>query len=280
MDKNLFCVLTDMELALPVYIASVGGWRNQEPMRRENGYADFQWIQCVDGEGMLETEGRRHAVGRGQGMLLFPHRFHHYYPVKEPWEVRWITFNGRNAADLLASLQFRGSQLLCLSNPDSILKKIHEAFRLLQSKDPLRSVEGSSLVYQILLDLYTYSSPSEVRSKRQHYEQLSPVLAYIEDHYAEPLTLDGLAGELGLSPQYTCQLFQKTLGLRPFEYINRCRLRKAKELLLQQPQLDVKRVALQVGYEHTSYFIKLFKQQEGVTPSVFRRIHGMARNGV
>lgn len=275
MDNNLFGVLTGMELALPLYMTSAGGWNNQEAMLREQGYPDFQWIQCVDGEGVLETESSRHTVSRGQGMLLFPNRPHYYFATQEPWEVRWITFNGRYAADLLASLHFTRSQVLYVSNPDSILKKIHGALTLLQSKDPLRNVEGSSLIYQVLLDLYTYSSAAEVRSKRQHYEQLSPVLTFIEDHYTEPLTLNRLSAELGLSPQYTCQLFQRTLGLRPFEYINRYRLRKAKELLLQHPQHDVKQVAAEVGYEHASYFIKLFKQQEGVTPSRFRHIHGM-----
>ncbi|MNJ00150.1 Bifunctional transcriptional activator/DNA repair enzyme AdaA [compost metagenome] len=78
-----------------------------------------------------------------------------------------------------------------------------------------------------------------------------------------------------MTPQHTCLLFQQTLGMRPFAYLTRYRLRKAKELLLQE-QLEVREIAKRVGYEDTSYFIKLFKRQEGVTPIRFRKIHGLS----
>jgi AraC family transcriptional regulator, arabinose operon regulatory protein len=273
MNLNIFVVLTETELQLPYYMTSAGGWDNQDSMLREEGFPDFQWIQCLSGEGVLETEGERYTVGPGQGMLLYPNRMHHYYAVKEPWEVQWISFNGSQAHGMLASLKLTGSSVLHLSHPDTVLRIMSQACELLQSKDPFRYVKCSALVYEAILDLFISSSAPDTRSKTEHYEQLVPVLSYIDDHYTEPLTLGILSDQLGLSPQYTCHLFQKSFGLRPFEYINRFRLRRAKELLLQEPGRDVKDIALAVGYEHASYFIKLFKQQEGITPSAFRKIH-------
>lgn len=273
MNQNIFVVLTETEQRLPYYLTSAGCWNNQEPMLREEGFPDFQWIQCLKGEGVLVTEGRKYTVSPGQGMLLYPNRNHHYYAVKEPWEVQWLTFNGAQTEAMLASLKLTGSSVLQLSHPDTVLRKISQVLELLQSRDPFRYVKCSALVYETALDLFIYSSAPDTRSKTEHYEQLTPVLTYIDEHYAEPLTLSDISGRLGLSPQYTCHLFQKSFGLRPFEYINRFRLRKAKELLLQSPGLDVKDIAQAVGYEHTSYFIKLFKQQEGITPSAFRKIH-------
>lgn len=272
MDLNIFVVLTETEQRLPYYLTSAGGWFHQEPMLRETGFPDFQWIQCLKGEGVLETEGRRYTVSPGQGMLLYPNRPHHYYAVREPWEVRWFTFNGSQTEAMLQSLMLPCSSVLQLSHPDAVLRRIAQVIELLQSKDPFRYVKCSALVYETVLDLFIRSSAPDTRSRTEHYEQLTPVLSYIDDHYNEPMTLNALSAELGLSPQYTCHLFQKSFGLRPFEYINRYRLRRAKELLLQEPHLDVKDIARAVGYEHTSYFIKLFKQQEGITPSAFRRI--------
>lgn len=206
-------------------------------------------------------------------MFLYPHQMHHYYAVKEPWEVRWITFNGTMASGMLESFDIKASDVLSLADPGAVLAKIDEVSDCLRSKDPLRYMKCSALVYEIALDLYTLSSSSDMRSKQEHYEQLWPALSYIEDHFHEAVTLAELADQLRLSPQYTCLLFQKTLGLRPFEYINRYRLRRAKELLLQDNRMDVKVVARAVGYEHASYFIKIFKQQEGITPNAFRRFH-------
>jgi AraC family transcriptional regulator of arabinose operon len=273
MNLNLFTVLTDLERRLPLYMTNVGGWDNQDPIKREQGFPDFQWIQTLNGQGMLECEGERHTVSKGQGMLLYPHSPHEYYPLKEPWEVMWIAFNGDQAFSMLASLHFTRTQVLYVSHPDRTLKTIRSALALAQSKDPMRSMECSSLVYGLLLDLFAYGSPSELRSKQQHYEQLAPVISLIEDRYAEELTLDILAERLGVSPQHTCLLFRQTLGMRPFEYITRQRIRKAKELLLQEPDREVKDIAAKVGYSHPSYFIKLFKQHEGLTPAKFRSVY-------
>ncbi|MFH5186742.1 helix-turn-helix domain-containing protein [Paenibacillus sp. TAB 01] len=273
MDSNIFGIITEMDLKLPLYITSAGCWRNQEPMIREAGFPDYQWIQTVKGTGHLSVGGKTFHVHEGQGMLLFPDEPHEYAPSREPWTVQWITFNGKHMADMLASIHFDCSTVLYVTNPVMILTKMQSILTILQTEDPFRGVECSALGYQLLLDLFLYASRSEVRSKQQHIEQLAPVFAYIEDHYAQPISLQQLADQLQVSPQHTCLLFQQTLGLRPVAYLTKFRLRKAKELLLQRWDLEVREVARQVGYEDSSYFIKLFKKQEGLTPSSFRKAH-------
>lgn len=273
LDYNIFGVMTEMDLKYPIYITNAGGWRNQEPMHREKGFPDYQWIQTVSGAGQLEVGGKQYTVSEGQGMFLLPNEKHGYAPIREPWTVKWITFNGAHMAELLSSMNFDASTILYLSNPDVTLNKINSIVSILQSEDPLRGAECSSLGYQLLLDLFLYASRSEVRTKRQHAEQLAPAFLYMEAHYHEPISLQQLADQLGVTPQHTCLLFQQTLGIRPFAYLTRFRLRKAKELLLEQPNAEVRDIARCVGYEDSSYFIKLFKKQEGLTPSSFRKIH-------
>jgi AraC family transcriptional regulator, arabinose operon regulatory protein len=273
MNCNYFSLLTDEERKAPFYITSAGGWENQEYIDRPEGYSDFQWIQTIQGEGTLQLHGKEMTLARGQGMFLLPHEPHTYYARQEPWTVRWVTFNGLRARELLSTLGFESSQILYTTHPDTILNKMHSAIALLASTDPLRNIECSALVYRIVLDLFNYASTSEVRSKQQHYEQLEPVLHYIEKRFREPITLEELAGQVSYSQQYTCLLFQQAMGMRPFEYITKYRLLKAKELLLRSPKLDVQSIAKEVGYEHPSYFIKLFKREEGVTPNAFRKIH-------
>jgi YesN/AraC family two-component response regulator len=118
-----------------------------------------------------------------------------------------------------------------------------------------------------------YSSATDIKSKQQHMDQLLPAIQLIEAQCSQSITLAEVAEQLKVTPQYACHLFQQSLGMRPFEYITKVRLRKAKEMLVQQPHRQVHEIGAQVGYEHPSYFIKVFKQHEGVTPSVFRSIH-------
>lgn len=265
--------MTEMEMRLPVYVTGAGGWHNQNTMKREQGFPDYQWIQVLNGAGQLTVGEKNYMVHKGQGMLLFPGVMHEYEPITQPWTVRWVTFNGASMASLLDSMQVKASTVLYLPNPDVTLVVMHSILTTLQSQNPLRSAECSALAYELLLDLFLHASSSEVRSKQQHMEQLTPVFTFIEDHFNQPITMQQIADKLGVTPQHTCLLFQQTLGMRPIAYLTRYRMSKAKELLLQPLEIEVREVARQVGYEDCSYFIKLFKRQEGLTPSSFRNIH-------
>lgn len=273
MDLGLFPILHENDLKLPYYMTSVGEWTHQEPVERKNGFQDYQWIQCIAGEGELRVDGAKHRVTPGKGMLLYAGVPHLYRPLVRPWSVRWVSFNGAQVPSSLAAFGLERSMVLALSSPEPVLQTMRESMTYMDANHPMGTLECSSLVYHLLIDLYRYGSGSEIRSKQHDYEQLTPVFRFIEAHYAEALSLEKLAKQLGVSSQHTCYLFQKTLGVRPFQYLTQYRIRKAKELLLEHMELDVQAVARRVGYEHPSYFIKLFRQTEGVTPSVFRTIH-------
>jgi AraC-like DNA-binding protein len=268
---NVYMTITDLERKLPIYLTCVGRWHNQYRIERKEGYADFQWIQCTSGQGILDINGTEYTVGAGQGMLLFPEEPHQYYARIEPWEVRWAAFNGTGAAEMLRSLEFAGSRIITLANPDPVLKQMYDLISAAESTDPLKSLLCSSILYNLVLGLYRYGFDLDLRSKQHYFDQMAPALRYIEYNSHQPVTLDELAGKLSVTPQYACVLFQLTLGMRPFEYITGVRLRKAKELLLREPDLSVNEVGRRAGYDSASYFIKLFKRNEGMTPREFRK---------
>jgi AraC-like DNA-binding protein len=254
-------------------VTTAGYWTNQESIVRPDGFPSYQWLQAVSGKGVLRTDGRELIVGPGQGMLLMANEAHEYEPLEAPWGVHWIGFDGPRAAEMLRDLGYDRSDVLFISNPDATLKTMMEITSLLGSYQPAAALEASAALYRLLLDLHRYGSRTELRSRKHHLDAIAPALEHMEKHYARTIPLDELARLVGFTPQHVCFLFQQALGLRPIEFLTRVRIRKAKELLLNEPDLEVQTVAARVGYDHPSYFIKLFKQQEGVTPVMFRRIH-------
>lgn len=258
------------EQYLPLYLVCVGGWKHQIPIERPNGWPEFQWIQCLSGKGVLKLAGEEHIVREGKGMLLFPNEYHEYYALSEPWEVRWFSFNGQQAGDLLRSLKLTRSQVLQLSDAGPILNKMNQLIAAASSNAPMKFLECSGLIYQVLLDLHSFGSGEDVQSRHQSFTQLSPALQYIEDHANEPITLGDIAGQLSVSNHHACVLFKRTLGMRPFEYVNSIRLRNAKVLMRREPTLPIAEVSRQSGYENESYFIKVFKKSQGITPRKYR----------
>jgi two-component system, response regulator YesN len=104
---------------------------------------------------------------------------------------------------------------------------------------------------------------------------IQQAVAYITEHLEEPLGLKELADQIHLNPSYFSALFKEQTGLTFSEYVTRSRLQKAKELLLSTV-LPVAEISERVGYQTAKYFIKLFKDYEGKSPSQYRKEAGQA----
>ncbi|MBM6599573.1 AraC family transcriptional regulator [Priestia megaterium] len=273
MDRMYFPALSDEDMKLPFYVTSAGSWRHQKHIKRQGEFPDYQWIQCIKGRGELRVNDEVYIIKENEGMFLTPHVPHEYYPVTSEWQVCWVSFNGSVIDDIMLSLQFINSGKIVLTNAESLYRMLQELMDRLEENHTSSTMKCSELLYSVILKLRQDSVYIESKSRLQQITQLNPVLRYIEEYYHQPLTLEVLAQQLNVTEQYTCLLFQQSLGIRPFEYVTRVRIQKAKKLLLKNNQISVQDIARQVGYEHPSYFIKRFKEQENVTPTIFRKMY-------
>ena len=104
--------------------------------------------------------------------------------------------------------------------------------------------------------------------KRRSSVVLSAV-EYIEEHYAEDLTLGRIAEAIYVSPPYLSNLFKDKMDVNLVAYIHKVRIDKAKKLLLES-SLSIQKAAELVGYRHEKHFMQIFKKSCGMTPSQFR----------
>jgi AraC family transcriptional regulator len=100
--------------------------------------------------------------------------------------------------------------------------------------------------------------------------QRRKAVAYIEEHLAEPISLEALARLVGLSACYFCRAFRQSLGMPPQRYQLSQRIERAKTLLAKR-SVSVTDVSLIVGYNDTSAFCTAFRRVTGLTPSAYRR---------
>jgi two-component system, response regulator YesN len=93
---------------------------------------------------------------------------------------------------------------------------------------------------------------------------------YIDEHFAEAITLEEAAEHVGLSPYYFSKLFKDRFGITFIDYITEIRMKRAKELM-ENPDVSVKEVCYTVGYKDPNYFSRVFKKYTGLTPSEYRK---------
>ncbi len=258
-----FPILSAKELALPFYIATIGVQQAQEAISRPQGIEHHQLLLTRQGSGMVELAGHKIFVPAGTALYHPPHTPHLYYPEKEPWETHWITFAG-NGVELLLDLD--GGVYSGALGP---LFALHHKMQGIPH-DMDWSQQASVLLYQLLLDFKSLadSGCSSVLTTR-----LRPSVDYMRRHFSETIELQDLARITGVSSAHYCHLFKSAYQISPFTLLLHLRLQAAKTMLVSSPSREIEKIARDVGFNSASYFIKMFKAYEAMTPAAFRRAH-------
>ncbi|MCX7683455.1 MAG: helix-turn-helix domain-containing protein [Anaerolineae bacterium] len=98
-------------------------------------------------------------------------------------------------------------------------------------------------------------------------------VAYLHQNYARPLSRWEIARAIGVSENYLSEIFRRELGLSPWEYLSRYRIRRAKEMLRRTDE-SITSVALKVGFTDPAYFSRVFRKETGLSPSAYREQEG------
>ena len=98
------------------------------------------------------------------------------------------------------------------------------------------------------------------------------VLEYISGNFDKPLKLEDAAEQVYISPAYLGIMFKKETGKNFTTYLTDLRMKRAKELLLDV-RINVNEISYKVGYNNVRYFSRIFKENVGVTPKEYRKIH-------
>jgi YesN/AraC family two-component response regulator len=150
------------------------------------------------------------------------------------------------------------SKLLTL---DDIKRLEQHAHVILQSKGILSEQETIALLQRVLSDADTLPPQTSALVKRG--------IAYLHQNYTRQISRWELAQEVGASEDYLSRVFNRELGLSPWEYLNRYRIYQAKDLL-RRTNDSINSIAQQVGFHDQKYFSRVFRNLTGSGPKEFR----------
>ena len=98
------------------------------------------------------------------------------------------------------------------------------------------------------------------------------IQTYIAEHYAEKLTLTGIASQFYISPYYLSRLFKKSINLSLIEYINGVRI-KAAQNLIEKTNESISDISEKTGFLTTAHFRRVFKDATGLSPQQYRQYY-------
>lgn len=119
-------------------------------------------------------------------------------------------------------------------------------------------------------DYMLHRGTYQARAKRRQSNLSRKAIDYVSQHFAGECTLNETAKALGCHPVHLSRTFKADIGIAFHQHVHRIRIVHAKRLLATR-NMNVTRVAYEVGYADSSHFCRVFKQSTGQTPAAFVR---------
>ncbi len=139
------------------------------------------------------------------------------------------------------------------------------------SKKELSEVLGK---LEILLDRNrNFSAGSEIGydSSAAATELCGKLAEYLKSHYTREILISDLAGTFNLNPTYMSRIFKQQTGRTPTRYLTELRINKAKKILSENPELEIKEISSRIGFQDQGYFSRLFKKETGISPIDYKK---------
>lgn len=144
-----------------------------------------------------------------------------------------------------------------------------EIEKMLQNYNFLDRIQSLQEIRQKIIEMVMECVSTESVADANARSKIQMAIGYIQEHFAENLTVNVLAEHYGMSPNYFSSMFKKEMSRSAVNYITELRINQARELLYHS-ELSVVDISKKVGYEDSQYFFRVFKKYLGMTPLQYR----------
>lgn len=252
-----------------LYVQEVGSLQSLSPhVSRRDNLESFLFFVVTSGKGTLTYHGQTFPLVAGDCVFLdCLEEYAHESSLEEPWELFWVHFHGLQAPMFYRHfLDLGGNFLFHPGNLSLFLDTLEILFET--QKNPENSTE--LLSHRYLTDLITLCVDEIGRSESSSItEKIHDIQDYLDLHFAEKISLDSLAQQYFISKFHLSREFKKLTGTTIGNYLTAKRVSHAKKQL-RFTSLPLDGIARECGLSDTSYFVKVFKQAEGMTPGEYR----------
>jgi len=262
--------------------------RQVPPMHRaprEHRHSFFEVAQFLSGHGSYDTEAGRLPICPGDIFVFSSNEYHCITDIEEgePFTFRllqvspaWFAENAGTGPDY--SLLFQHAPGFCSRIPPGgePARRLAGCIRQIEAECTARAFGYEELVrgelVRLLITLvrhFGYSGSSPLPAD-PHARLTGEVLAYIDRHFCEDISVADITAGRNISPNHLSCLFKKSLGLTVWEYVLKKRIEKACMELDSRPECNILDIAVSCGFNNTANFNKLFKKRMGLTPREYR----------
>lgn len=254
-------------------------------------HEEVEVIIVIDGSCDYRIDLDKFTINKGDILIVSPQALHSFNLIPEN-TMTWVSFvfniNMLKSSDTdgtllkyIAPILNHEHELPYLINKNNscynkILYLIEYILFCYYEKEIAYELELKSLLFNLFSILYKNNLINKQSTKSSltfnTTDKIKIILNYINEHFAEDISINTLATLCDYSEYHFMRFFKKHIGLTCIQYINNLRLEKAS-ILLTSSNMPITDISLDVGFDNLSYFNKLFKRKYKLTPKEFRLLN-------
>ena len=238
---------------------------------KREGLQSYLFFVVESGSGSLLYDDRKYELQPSSCVFIDCRKpYSHTTMIDDLWTLRWCHFFGPTMNSVYSKYCERGGRpVFTLASTDNITALLDELMNTSRSSTYMRDMlinEQLSTLIRLIMEQSWHPEDKVSAPKRQ---SVTDVRAYLDEHYAERITLDELSSLFFIDKYYMTKTFHSQFGVNISTYLQNLRITKAKQLLRFSSK-TVEEIGSEVGMENPAYFSRVFKNIEGVSPSKYR----------
>ena len=277
-ERRLFRTFEDP--SFPILVKKFAPKRKMPVFTNIHWHPEVEFLLVESGEYLMYRDGEEMQLHEGEVCPVPPNEIHCirslgeqgvYYSIV--FSLDLIAMTGRHFFQESFVQPLRQGKLQIpekIGGSDPYYRSVWQALR--QTVESRQKAEQFLGVMTACLAMMPYCTRNEKSGERRtEHQAVQHCIAYLNENYQHKVTLEELAEQVHLHPNYLCTIFHNDSGQTIFQYLTRIRLEKACELL--RSGSSVTQVAEQCGFHNVSFFSRTFKATYGTTPKSFAKIY-------
>ena len=221
----------------------------------------------VSGKGYFIYEGKKHLLSKNNLFYIPANQTAQYYPdFDDPWTYMWVGFNGSMSNIYTNMMGFNKHHNVIKVENGSEVKQLFSSLVNHYREKGMLDIKCLGLTYQLFYEIIN-NNPDENKQEQSFVStHILNAKQYIYNNYQFPITVNDIASNVGVSPNYLANIFQEYEHMTTKQFLIKVRMENARALLLTK-KYKIKDVALRVGYSNQLYFSNEFKKYFGEYPT-------------
>lgn len=250
-------------------------------------HEDIEWVYIRSGQMNYYMNGKRVLLNTGEALMVNSRQMHYGYS-ENGQDCDFIRILCHPKIFITNSVLYQSYIAPVLSNPSleylhlkpefpedaEALQLLPEILRIKKEHPAAYEIEAAALLSLLWCRLLRSHPmmPNEAAAKPKEPDLLvqRDMVSYIYSHYSESINLDEIAAAGKVCRNKCCQIFRRYLNQSPIDFLNHYRLEVSCHLL-NNTKLSIAEICTACGFNHQSYYSKIFLRTYSCSPRDFRK---------